>query len=249
MRQPVFNGVTCQVHSHRAIEIVYHPAGVGITRLEGGRVMAFKEGGVVVYAPNERHDQVMDCEGEDFCVQLAVPRDGADEVPRSGFQIPLVEDAALIEDMRLLSRGHVQIAPIEQSILNLRATATLLAIIHMAFDQRDRRKDAHSRRHVLKAEQYIRDHFATIETLNQVATHVGISHDHLRHEFHAQRKMSMIRYLNEIRIERARTLLIHSVLPLSQIAGMCGFKDEYYFSVVFRKLAGLSPGRYRNTHF
>jgi AraC-like DNA-binding protein len=218
-----------------------------MTRLENGRSIGFREGAVIVYAPNERHDQVMDCEGEDLCVQLAAPR-GAKNLPGNCFQIAMVEDATLIEDIRLLSQGHVRIAPIEQAILNLRATSTLLTLIHLAFDRRDKRKEGNAQRHALKAEEYIRDHFSEIETLSEVATHVGISHDHLRHEFRAVRKKSLIGYLNEIRIERARTMLIHSGLSLSQIAGMCGFKDEYYFSAVFRKLAGLSPGKYRSVH-
>jgi len=247
MRHAVPAGVACSMHSHREIEIVYHPAGSGVTRLDGGRTIPFKEGSVVVYAPDERHDQVMDCKGEDLCIQLAVPED-SNALRGSCFEIPAVEDTILIEDILHLSRGHVWIAPIEQAILNLRATSTLLALIHLAFGRRDGQKARHSHRHVLRAEQYIRDHFSKIESLRQVATHVGISHDHLRHEFRAFRKKSMIRYLNEIRIERARTLLIHSGLPLGQIAGMCGFKDEYYFSTVFRKLAGSSPGRYRAVH-
>jgi AraC-like DNA-binding protein len=247
MRHKVSGPFTGQMHSHHAIEIVYHPTGRGTTRVEGGRALAFREGAVVVYAPDERHDQAMDCDGEDLCVQLAVPR-SLKAMTGSCFQVPLVEDAALIEDLRLLSRDHVRIAPVEQAILNLRATSTLLALIHLAFGRRDGRKADTTSSHVLKAEEYIRDHFSKIETLRQVAAHVGLSHDHLRHEFRAVRDKSMIRYLNEIRIERARTLLIHSGLTLGQIAGMCGFKDEYYFSAVFRKLAGLAPGRYRTVH-
>ena len=247
MRHKVARDGAAPLHYHHAIEIVYHPTGRGTTRLEGGRTLSFKEGSVVVYGPNERHNQVMDCDGEDLCVQVAAPK-YPKEATGSCFQVPLVENAALIEDIRLLSRGYVRIAPVEQAILNLRATATLLALIHLAFGRREKQKAGNSRSHVLKAEEYIRDHFSKIETLGEVASHVGLSHDHLRHEFRALRKKSMIRYLNEIRIERARTLLIHSGLPLGQIAGMCGFKDEYYFSAVFRKLAGLSPGRYRSVH-
>ena len=235
------------MHSHHAIEIVYHSTGAGVTRLEGAPAIPFEEGSVVVYAPDERHDQVLDCPGEDLCVQLALP-ESSDAAPTSCFRIPSIENATLIEDIRLLSRAYIQPDPIEQIILNLRATSTLLSLIHLSFGRRDRRNSGHADWRVLKAEQYIRDHFSKIGNLCEVARHTGISHDHLRHQFRALRKKSMIRYLNEIRIERARTLLIHSGLPLGQIAGMCGFKDEYYFSAVFRKLVGLSPGRYRTLH-
>jgi AraC-like DNA-binding protein len=247
MRLAVSKGVAATMHSHRAVEIVYHPSGRGVTHLDGGRAMSFKEGSVVIYSANERHDQIMDCEGEDLCVQLAIPQ-GRDDSAGSCFEIPMVADGTLIEEIQHLSRCRVQTDPIKQAIVNLRATSTLMGLIQLAFDSRDRQKAGNSQRHVLKAEQYIQDHFSTVSALGEVAAHAGISHDHLRHEFRAMRGKSLVRYLNEIRIERARTLLVHSSLSLSQIATMCGFKDEYYFSAVFRKLAGLSPGRYRAVH-
>jgi len=246
MRHTVSVGPACAMHSHHAIEIVYHPTGAGATRLQGGRGVPFGPGSVIIYAPDEVHDQVMDCEGEDLCVQLGLPAESeASKIPTgSCFEIPAMEDATLIEDLRLLSQGHIRLDPIQQGFFNLRATSTLLALIHLSMT----RSDHQDQWHVLKAEQYIRDHFSKIGTLREVAAHVGISHDYLRHRFRALRRKSMIRYLNEIRIERARTLLVYSGLPLSQIAEMCGFKDEYYFSAVFRKLAAWSPGHYRNTH-
>ena len=33
---------------------------------------------------------------------------------------------------------------------------------------------------------------------------------------------------------------------MKQIATMCGFKDEYYFSAVFRKFTATAPGAYQN---
>jgi hypothetical protein len=104
MRHAVPADVACSMHSHREIEIVYHRAGSGVTRLDGGRTIPFKEGSVVVYAPDERHDQVMDCKGEDLCVQLAIPED-SNALRGSCFEIPADEDATLIEDILYLSRG------------------------------------------------------------------------------------------------------------------------------------------------
>ncbi|MDD5199487.1 MAG: AraC family transcriptional regulator [Terrimicrobiaceae bacterium] len=244
MRQVVPRGVCCPMHSHRAIEIVYHPVGSGITRLEGGRTLSFEEGSAVVYAPQEVHDQVMDRQGEDLCVQLAIPARSRRVTGRC-LLIPAVDDPALIEDIRLLSRGHVGIGATEQAIFNLRATSTLLALGHRSCNQRNDDGRNPSDGYILKAEQYIRDHFSEIQTMRQVADHVGISHDHLRHLFQAQRNKSLVRYLNEIRIARAKTLLLHSRLSLKEIAAMCGFRDVYYFSAVFRNFASTSPGRYR----
>ncbi len=99
--------------------------------------------------------------------------------------------------------------------------------------------------YVRAAEQFIRENFATIRSLRVVADAAGVGYDHLRHLFKERRGRSLVRYLNEVRMERAKTLLVHSRLPLKQIATMCGFRDEYYFSAVFRRHVQMPPGRYR----
>jgi len=244
VRHLVKKGICCQVHSHPAIEMVYHPRGRGVTRMEKERDVAFSEGSVVVYAPGEQHDQVMDSEGEDLCVTLAVSP-WHRGIPRRCFTVARVEDAAVVEDMRLLSQGRVDLNPIEQAIFNLRATSTLYALVHLARTRYE--ENAHGTvRYVQKAEQYVRDHFATLVTLREAAEHAGIGYDHLRHAVKALRGRSLVRYLTEVRIERAKTLLVHhSQLSLKQIATLCGFRDEYYFSAVFRRYACMPPGRYR----
>jgi AraC-like DNA-binding protein len=232
------------MHSHPAIELVYHAAGGGITRLEKNRQLAFEEGPVVIYAPGERHDQVMDSDGEDLCVTLAVPPHYRG-VPRHCFTVPRAGDAGVVEDIRLLSQGRVRLAPAEQAVYNLRATSILFALVHLA-QTRDEENAHGTERYVQKAEQYVRDHFATLISLREAADHAGIGYDHLRHMVKALRGRSLVRYLTEVRIERARTLLVHSQLSLKQIASLCGFRDEYYFSAVFRRVTRMPPGYYRS---
>jgi AraC-like DNA-binding protein len=247
MRVGVERGICCHVHSHdRAFEIVHHPSNRGVARVAQRREIAFSSGSVVIHAPGEPHDQVMTVPGVDFCVHVAAPTRGRD-VPASSLYVPPLTDATLIEDIRLLSQSPPARTGVEQAVLNLRATALLLSLIQLACARRDEETTDPALRHVLKAEQYMGARFATIKSLREVAAHVGLSADHLRHCFQAIRGKSMVRYLNELRIDRARTLLVHSRLPLKQISAMCGFGDEYYFSTVFRRLTRTTPGRYRNS--
>jgi AraC-like DNA-binding protein len=201
---------------------------------------------VVVHAPSEAHDQIMSLPGIDFCVLVAAPP-GRGALPETSLYVPPLTDASLIEDIRLLSQSPPPRSRVEQTVLNLRATALLLSLIQLVCARRDEEEATDSaQRHVLKAEHYMCAHFATIKSLREVAEHAGLSPDHLRHCFQAIRGKSMVRYLNELRIDRARTLLVHSRLPLKQISAMCGFRDEYYFSTVFRRLTRTTPGRFRN---
>src|ERR1700761_5969085 len=94
LRHPIKPGVCCDFHSHDAIEIVYHPTGKGITRLGKNRSVAFEEGDVIVYAPGEEHDQVMETAGVDLCLRIRLP-DGIRDVPKKCFRVESVQDASV----------------------------------------------------------------------------------------------------------------------------------------------------------
>ena len=51
-------------------------------------------------------------------------------------------------------------------------------------------------------------------------------------------------YLNEIRIQHACKLLATTSMKVAAIGYRVGYQDEYYFSKVFKKYTGVSPGQY-----
>jgi YesN/AraC family two-component response regulator len=57
--------------------------------------------------------------------------------------------------------------------------------------------------------------------------------------------MSMVSYIRELRIQRAKHLLWNSSEPINEIAEQVGFPDPYYFSKVFKSIEGLSPTLFR----
>jgi AraC-like DNA-binding protein len=233
----------CGLHAHRAAEIVYHPSGRGQTLL-GNRKWKFEEGSVVIYAPEEGHDQRMETSGEDLCIHIAVPTATSRQL-RAGCYVPRLERPWLADGIRDLCRSRSVSGDSEQRVLDLRATAILLSLVELACatSNSDRISSAESK--VTAAEQFMSEHFPAISSIRDVAEHVGVSHDYLRHLFKGVRGKSIVRHLNEIKIARARLLLLNTPLPLKQIATMCGFKDEYYFSAVFYKLTSTRPGAYR----
>lgn len=244
VRNPVKRGVCCGVHSHDCFEIVYHPTGRGLTRFPGRAPLAFDEGGVVVYAPDERHDQIMETEGEDLCIHIAAPAK-ARSLPRSALALAEVESPYLRDELQRLSQARGQRHGSEQTVLDHRATAVLMELVRLASLDRDRSQLDKAEHYCLRAERHVEERFDRIGSLREVAAHVGISSEHLRAVFRARRGKSLVRHLNETRIERAKVLLANPGLSLKAIPALCGYRDEYYFSAVFSRLAGLPPGRYR----
>lgn len=100
--------------------------------------------------------------------------------------------------------------------------------------------------HVEKAKQFITTHLTQEIRMEDVAQAVGLSQFHLSRLFKALTGLTMREYLMKERIEAAKHLLIASDRTISQIAFLLRFCDQSYFTLVFRKETGLTPGQYRD---
>lgn len=98
------------------------------------------------------------------------------------------------------------------------------------------------------AKEYVEEHYYENIMLADVAQKVGISQGYLSTLFQKQLSKGFVDYLNEIRIEHACTYLRQNSLKTYEIAYKVGFKDEKYFSKVFKKITGQSPSEYRKLH-
>ena len=56
---------------------------------------------------------------------------------------------------------------------------------------------------------------------------------------------NFIKYLTEVRLEKARELLETTQFSTSQVAEFVGYNDRSYFTSVFQKKMGVSPAEYR----
>lgn len=92
---------------------------------------------------------------------------------------------------------------------------------------------------------YINRNYARITTLDAIADAFFISKYHLCRIFKNAMKVTVIEYLNQIRIKNARQLLEFSDKDIGQVAQLCGFRSTAYFCNLFRKLTGTSPTEFR----
>ena len=72
----------------------------------------------------------------------------------------------------------------------------------------------------------------------------GISTVHLRNIFIKQFAVSPLKYINNLKIARARELLDSQFYTVSEVCFLSGFNNESYFSREFKKHIGASPGEY-----
>lgn len=101
---------------------------------------------------------------------------------------------------------------------------------------------------VNKALEYINEHYNEELTLQKVANVVGISPGYLSTLFNQDLQRGFSDYLNKVRVDKACIFLEQNYFKSYEVAYKVGFRDEKYFSKVFKKIMGQSPSEYRKTH-
>ena len=96
-----------------------------------------------------------------------------------------------------------------------------------------------------KAERYIRENYNRKLSLNEIAGASGLSAPYFSTIFKEEMGENFSNYLNRLRIEKAVALLSETGKNLNEIAKLCGFEDQSWFSKIFKNITGMSPGKYR----
>lgn len=99
---------------------------------------------------------------------------------------------------------------------------------------------------ITQALSIIHDNFHRELSVNALAEAVHLSYPQFNRLFVKYLGVTPIRYIHQLRLEKAKGLLYTTELPIKVIADECGFKDIYYFSNFFRAATGCSPTQYRN---
>ena len=81
-------------------------------------------------------------------------------------------------------------------------------------------------------------------SLNTIAAEVGMSPSYFSSIFSKEMGKTFVEYLTEIRMDRAKELLMCSSMKTSEIGYEVGYKDPHYFSYIFKKETGDTVSRF-----
>lgn len=82
-------------------------------------------------------------------------------------------------------------------------------------------------------------------SLNTIAAEVGMSPSYFSSIFSKEMGKTFVEYLTEIRMDRAKELLMCSLMKTSEIGYEVGYKDPHYFSYIFKKTQNCTPKEFR----
>lgn len=95
---------------------------------------------------------------------------------------------------------------------------------------------------------YLESNYQQNLSLFDIANRFYVSREYVSRKFKQKYGINMSEYLNRIRIDNAKLLLRNPQLKMAAIAELTGYKNEKYFSSVFKKQEGLSPNEYRKAN-
>ena len=147
-----------------------------------------------------------------------------------------------------LQKDEIEAPDQDSSILQDEKSAMdyIVRIMDKALVLREKKASSRYEDVVSEVIHYIENNYAQEElSLNLLASHVNFSPNHLSMIFSQQTGQTLIRYLTDYRMNRAKELLRCSSKKSSVISMEVGYKDPHYFSYLFKKTQGMTPTQYR----
>jgi AraC-like DNA-binding protein len=171
-----------------------------------------------------------------------------DDLVRHGFIDPNqpvlytgVDDAILHPYLTTLDR--VRAEPIGyQQLISVNVLEILAAALAAVRRQRSKTR---AETVVRETKTLLEQRTTKIVNMDQIAARFQISEKHFRRLFKEHTGLSPYQYYLQIRIHRAKELLLGTTLSIKEIAASLHFENPFHFSTVFKQKTGMSPSQCR----
>lgn len=132
---------------------------------------------------------------------------------------------------------------VSESFRNAIANGVHIDRIRTAEEKED--EDGNASPFSLRLAQYVLEHYREELSLKSLAQHFRGNAAYIGQVFRRDMHKSFSDYLRDVRLEKAKELLVSGNASAKEIGERVGFSNTTYFSTVFKKETGLSPDRYR----
>lgn len=96
-------------------------------------------------------------------------------------------------------------------------------------------------RRVLKGREFMNSSWNMRLTLEEIARHSCLSPYHFHRSFTAAFGISPMKWLRQVKVDRAKSMLSAGAMSVTQVALQCGFNDVFSFSKTFKRELGVNP--------
>lgn len=238
-----FNGLSplwnYDLHKHPYNEIIYRANGCGRTDLvDQTQNFAFFD--TLLYPVDCWHQDKFEASAENECyciwfslpgVTLREPLQVQDRDGKLGFLFRLIYD-----EWKSVSPSQIRLSLFMKSLL----AQTLL------FNEKQLLRGKNASNSVNVVLQYLNAHYMQKIALEDLADLIHTSKPHLSKLFKRETGQTIIEYLNALRIQESKRLLITTSKSVDEIALEVGFSSPKYFTRSFKLYANDTPSGFRN---
>ncbi len=93
--------------------------------------------------------------------------------------------------------------------------------------------------------RYLQEHLAEEISLSVLAEQFHLNPQYISQLFKSEIGVNFLAYLTNIRMEKAKKLLLSGSLSVAEVAEQAGYGDYRVFTKVFKKSEGITPSQYR----
>lgn len=215
-----------------------------------GRTCRIGRGHILLFGPGDSHAcaqsgaEALDYRG--LSVSRKAMLDWAEEATGERslpvFSSNAVRAGELVQSMRML---HELVMGGAESFEKEEVLLLLLSGLLRRYAQFSGQREADCPQAVERARAFIEQRYAERIGLERICRHAGLSKSTLLRSFARTWGVTPYRYLESVRIDRAKGLLAQGV-PLPEAALRVGFSDQSHFTNYFTRFTGLPPGAYRD---
>ena len=154
-----------------------------------------------------------------------------------------IDGGADVDEILNLCRKYIhEVEDIDNiEFLNHWISAILHKFISFVFDFRNIKHQ----NLIFKTNAYIKEHLAERITLDSAAEQVYLSKSYFCKIIKEELGCTFTEYVNRIRVEQSMALLKSTGMSIVEVANAVGFDDQSYYTRIFKKQVGITPGRYR----
>jgi len=229
-------------------QLVYITRGRGVFEARGVRRQALRAGDAFVLFPGVWHRYAPDQKtgwDEQWIGFRGALADAVMKPPFFPKSRPVL-NIGTDEDVRMRFRSIVDAVARNPAGSPFSAAGDILKILGLLQERaRDLKGTGRISPLVRAAQNHILRHAAHTLDFPALARSLGASYTSFRRAFRRQTGLAPAQYQGEIRMNRARDLLVSTGLSVSEIAEQTGFATVFYFSRAFKKKTGLTPKVFR----
>lgn len=157
-----------------------------------------------------------------------------------------------VRNVRLFESGFSRLLSVwdgKKSGFRLAAKSELYILLSEFFSELEESKiDRSNLKKIRPAKEYLDENFTRNTTISELARICDMSETHMRRLFREVYRISPIEYQINLRILRAKDLLLSKMYTVNEVSDMCGFSDASYFGRIFKQNVGVSPLKYKNNN-